>query len=64
MAHKKFTYHIDNDTNEVTEVYKHGNKVEYRTMSKEQYEKEDGIASLVAFGVIAIIVISILARIF
>lgn len=64
MSRHKFTYHIDHDTNEVTEVHKHGNKVEYRTMSKEQYEHEDGIASLIAFGVMAVIIISILVRIF
>lgn len=61
---KKFTYHIDHDTNEVTEVYKNGNKIEYRTMSKEQYEKEDNWAFFMTLGTCVVIGIIILNVIF
>jgi hypothetical protein len=63
MAYEKIKYHIDKDTNTVVREHKRGNKIEYETMSMEQYEKEDSMAGCIAFIVIAVFVIWIIVAI-
>lgn len=57
----KVKYHINKDTNKVVKVVKHGDgRTEYQTMSKDEYENEQGIAGCIGFIVIAIIIILII----